>query len=51
VVASGEVRETVVSIVSSRLGIADPEATWNAAGIQPKVMIKPRQGTPERVAT
>ena len=46
---TAEVRKTIVSIVSSRLGIADPVASWHAAGIQPKVIIRPRQRTPERV--
>lgn len=47
---TSEVRKAVVSIISSRLGIADPLASWSAAGMQPKVVIKPRQRTPETVS-
>jgi hypothetical protein len=38
--ATAEVRKTVLGIISSRLGIPDPVATWQTAGIQPKVIIK-----------
>lgn len=46
---TGETKRNVVSIISSRLGITDPVASWAANGIQPKVTIKPRQRVPERV--
>lgn len=47
--ATADVRKSVVSIISSRLGITDPVATWQTAGIQPKVIVKPRARTPESV--
>lgn len=46
---TGDIRKNVVSIISSRLGITDPVASWSAGGIQPKVVIKPRQRVPEQV--
>jgi hypothetical protein len=47
--ATAEVRKTVVSIISPRLGIEEPVATWQTAGIHPKVIIKPCKRVPAQV--
>ncbi|MGH3965075.1 MAG: hypothetical protein ACRDRY_17755 [Pseudonocardiaceae bacterium] len=47
--ATADVRKNVVSIIATRLGITDPVASWTANGVHPKVVVRPRQRTPERV--
>lgn len=46
---SSATKALIVSIVSTRLGIDDPVATWVLAGPQPSVTVRPRAAIPEVV--
>jgi hypothetical protein len=46
---SRDVKARILAIVSSRLNMRDPVATWTLSGPQPKVVIKARAALPESV--
>lgn len=46
---SPDLKRTTVELISSRLGLDDPVATWTTSGLQPHVVLKPKTYPPTQV--